>query len=454
MIHYLRNRLALIAGLAGVLLGLVFAVTLFRMSGELRIQVRERMIERAAVLLQPVAQRQFEQRRSEVPDQTERMQLVSALLGHVNQEGLLALAIFDAEGNTLQAIPTGPLFVDLPVQDLITLTNGTCISRHEAAFPLRNITGLEGGTAPVQEVAIPIRLNTAPEAPIIGIVRYHLDGRQLEGDLHALDNQIAAQTRTSLFAGLGAVLIITLAAMAGLRKAHKQLQERNKLLVRTEVELTLAAKASAMGQVTSHLMHALKGAVSGLRAASAPGQAPDLEGIAEYTAKVDAMIRETTEILADLGSNNQYHLPSSEILRSIELRQAAVAEKREVRLLMEDHLGADLDNHRASIVCLIANNLIQNAVEASGPNSEVRVVLKPRKQDGMVLVEVRDQGPGIDPLLRERLFQPGVSARAGGTGLGLAISRLLARQISGDLRLLYSSASGSCFELSFPNPEG
>lgn len=70
-------------------------------------------------------------------------------------------------------------------------------------------------------------------------------------------------------------------------------------------------------------------------------------------------------------------------------------------------------------------------------------------------IEVSDTGPGIDPRLRGRLFEAfqqgdDVSRVHGGIGLGLAEARRLAVGAGGELELVRSDATGSCFRLTLP----
>ena len=75
-------------------------------------------------------------------------------------------------------------------------------------------------------------------------------------------------------------------------------------------------------------------------------------------------------------------------------------------------------------------NLVLNALQASDGKARVTVEVRNARADDLpqgvsmepaVLLRVADDGPGIPPELRERLFEPFVSGRTGGSGLGLAI---------------------------------
>jgi len=93
-------------------------------------------------------------------------------------------------------------------------------------------------------------------------------------------------------------------------------------------------------------------------------------------------------------------------------------------------------------------NLLKNGVEAlEGTGGTVRVRM--RRGVGTVTIEVEDDGPGIDPALRDRLFEPFVTSKAAGrgTGLGLPISRRIVQEFGGSLELCSGSGRGSCFRV-------
>lgn len=112
-------------------------------------------------------------------------------------------------------------------------------------------------------------------------------------------------------------------------------------------------------------------------------------------------------------------------------------------------LEADADRDQLFRVLL---NLGRNAVQALERGGEVRVSAE--RVDGRLVIELADDGPGLPPKARERLFQPFAgSARPGGAGLGLAIAWELARAHDGELSLKRSDGKGSVFRLELPQPD-
>jgi signal transduction histidine kinase len=96
-------------------------------------------------------------------------------------------------------------------------------------------------------------------------------------------------------------------------------------------------------------------------------------------------------------------------------------------------------------------NLVLNAVQASPPGS--RVLLRALPGEKAVILEVQDQGEGIPPENRERVFDIFFTTRKGGTGLGLPIARRLAETLGGDLSLAPCEGKGACFRLTLPLSE-
>ncbi|HSM76284.1 MAG TPA: ATP-binding protein, partial [Bryobacteraceae bacterium] len=92
-------------------------------------------------------------------------------------------------------------------------------------------------------------------------------------------------------------------------------------------------------------------------------------------------------------------------------------------------------------------NLLLNAIQASKPGS--KVVIGAQGGDD-VRIRVSDEGCGIPPDCRRKIFEPFFSLREGGTGLGLFLSLNAVRSWGGDILVESALGKGSMFEVVFP----
>jgi signal transduction histidine kinase len=99
-------------------------------------------------------------------------------------------------------------------------------------------------------------------------------------------------------------------------------------------------------------------------------------------------------------------------------------------------------------------NLVQNALDAIGPAGCVTV--RSRRTGAAVEVTVTDDGPGIDPAFRSRLFEPFATTKdpGHGTGLGLATSYQIVQRHGGRIYIDESYASGTRFKVELPQRPG
>jgi signal transduction histidine kinase len=146
-----------------------------------------------------------------------------------------------------------------------------------------------------------------------------------------------------------------------------------------------------------------------------------------------------------------------EAIRS--LHQDPGSQNITVELKIEPELTAAISG--VSLVQVLVN-LVSNAVKAiSGSDCDggrIRIEAESGPcstwNSGAVRLAVIDDGPGIDPVLRDTLFEPFVrtteSRKLGGSGLGLAICRQLVGAVGGELEVSSTPGHGACFSMILP----
>ncbi|MGA9523998.1 MAG: protoglobin domain-containing protein [Myxococcaceae bacterium] len=93
-------------------------------------------------------------------------------------------------------------------------------------------------------------------------------------------------------------------------------------------------------------------------------------------------------------------------------------------------------------------NLLENAVAASSPKGEV--VITAFEHAGQLRISVEDTGPGVDPSIRARLFEPLVTTKDKGIGLGLALVKRIVERHGGSITYAQSVGGGASFIVHLP----
>lgn len=101
-----------------------------------------------------------------------------------------------------------------------------------------------------------------------------------------------------------------------------------------------------------------------------------------------------------------------------------------------------------SLVARSLVNLILNAAEASLTGGTIEVRL--RRDGGWAVLEVHDDGPGVPPQLRPKVFEVFYTTKQGGTGLGLLPVKVCADEHHGTVELGESDLGGASFRLKLP----
>ena len=128
-------------------------------------------------------------------------------------------------------------------------------------------------------------------------------------------------------------------------------------------------------------------------------------------------------------------------LRALEDQLAAIVAPR--RLAFEVAAAACMVEIEDGMFDVLVSELVRNAAEASPEEAPVRVTLNCTEAE--VVLEVADEGPGMDPAMRRHAFEPFFSTKPpnASTGLGLPVARAVAERAGGSLALISTPGEGT-----------
>ena len=222
--------------------------------------------------------------------------------------------------------------------------------------------------------------------------------------------------------------------------------------------LASRARLAALGEAVAKINHDLRNMLTSAQIASErlaqSGDPTVARALPRLERALDRAVTLASNVLA-YGKSDE----AAPALETLWLAPAVEAAAEDAGLTPE---GVRLDLHvdaRARILTdpdqlhRILVNLLRNAREAiaaqGAGQGAIQVSLDPG--EGVSVIRIADNGPGVPERVQERLFQPFTgSGRAGGAGLGLAIARELAQSQGGDLTLAKSGSDGAVFELRLP----
>ena len=140
----------------------------------------------------------------------------------------------------------------------------------------------------------------------------------------------------------------------------------------------------------------------------------------------------------------------SELLKSICHLMQPSLERKGIRLVIREEMSSVMASVDRNLIEQVVINFITNATYAVKDKNEPQIILFSGMSDETPFLTVADNGCGISPEIRKKMFIPFFSTKKNGTGIGLSLSREIVKMHNGSLQVQTKEGEGSAFTILFP----
>ncbi len=431
------NRVILLQGAVTlVLFALLTSGSLFLFRSEIRKQI----LDRDGTLLTSLAQYLYE--KTEPADQA--MALLDVALESSEIKDVIGVSLYGAQGENMASIPKDIYALNLPADSLAQLESGQPQIQYFPEIQMGSI--FSDINSIIDEKLYPVTSVTAPvfdsKGQFVAAIQYWLDSEAVAIELRHLDQYLVLIGAIFITGGGIVFTLVFWISRNRILKLGLLLAEQNRSLQKANADLSMAARTSAIGSISSHLFHGLKNPLAGLKAYLQV--AGHDEEVLEITTRMQTLIDESLAVIRDEEDLLNRNLSEQEFAEAARKR---LTPNRDGLVSVDCAGKGTIPAHKAQLLLLVLGNLVDNAVEAS-PKTPVHVDFAFR--ENTLIAKVIDSGPGLPGHVREHIFEPVNSTKANGTGIGLAISAVITRHIPASLSLEKSDPDGTTFKINIP----
>lgn len=241
--------------------------------------------------------------------------------------------------------------------------------------------------------------------------------------------------------------------VVALRHSKEQLEASTK-------ELLQAGKLAAVGRLVASIVHEMRNPLSAVkmnlrilqrRVDFDETMSEHLELAQNEALRLERMLNELLEYSKPVKPEIT-RVNLNRLLEDVGKEKGDIFKQKGVALKMEIstepvYIDSDFD-----LVMRICDNIVSNAVEASGRGTVIR--LKLTQDTKRVRLAVIDQGIGMSPKVIERLFEPFFTTRQDGIGLGMSNVKKFIEAIGASIEVDSAEGAGTAITLTFPIDSG
>ena len=242
------------------------------------------------------------------------------------------------------------------------------------------------------------------------------------------------------------------------REEMLRTEEASRNLRKAEASLRRSERLAALGQLTAGLAHELRNPLGTIKASAEfmtkPATQAKPEVMGEMAGNIASEVDRTNALISrflDFAKPLELHPRISDLLPVIDnvIRQlVGLADKHGVALVENVPTGPLKFLFDPELLPLALQNLVQNSIQASKAGQTVIVGVYPSADQ--VLIQVADQGHGIDAEHLESVFNPFFTTKPNGVGLGLALVAKIVDEHGGKISVRSEAGKGSTFDVLIP----
>ncbi|MCP4022329.1 MAG: hypothetical protein GY729_10840 [Desulfobacteraceae bacterium] len=240
--------------------------------------------------------------------------------------------------------------------------------------------------------------------------------------------------------------------------SFQRLHDQAEQLVAAEKQLARSEQLSLLGHVSASLAHEIKNPLASIKGAAEilADEVPDghekhefIEIMRSEISRLNNSVEEVLQYCRGQAENGTKKLVQ---VNQIIQRVVLLLEKQ----VQEKAIHIRIDSRSQNFDCMVDEapfiqvlmNIILNSIEAVEKNGIITIECFV-KENGCI-VEITDDGPGIDPALEKDIFKSFVTSKEQGTGLGLSISKKIMNSMGGTICAGSSDKGGAKFKLLLP----